>query len=122
MIYILIVFAAALCAALEGSLAYPSAASNSYRHTRAFTSTNVVPRDINFDASQVEILRVLGKIDVQVDKELMEETKRELEKTGDDNKLRAFNQWNPLASMGRATSVRVFEARIPGGTTCFLKE
>jgi hypothetical protein len=57
-----------------------------------------------------------------VDKQLLEDTKKELERSGDEDKLKAFNQWNPLANLGRATSVRVFEARIPGGTTCFLKE
>jgi hypothetical protein len=74
-----------------------------------------IPRDLQFDAGNIEIIRVLGKIDVQVDKQTLEEAKRELERSG-DIRLRS------LADEGRTTSVRVFEARIPGGNQCFLKE
>ena len=64
------------------------------------------------------------KIDVQIDKQILEDAKRDFEKSGgNDKKVNEFNQWSTAASnTGMATSVRVFEARIPGRTKCFLKE
>ena len=83
-----------------------------------------VPRDITFDAGQVEIIRMIGKIDVQIDKAIIDNARKEFEKTvGSEKKANEFDQWSSAASnTGVATSVRVFEARIPGGTKCFLKE
>jgi hypothetical protein len=83
-----------------------------------------LPRDITFDAGQVEIIRMIGKIDVQIDQQILDEARKEMEKSGgNEKKVTEFNQWNTAASStGSATSVRVFEARIPGGTKCFLKE
>ena len=84
----------------------------------SYQCTQLVPRDIVFDAGQIEIVRVLGKIDVVVDKQTLEDAKRELEKNGDKlDRLRSLDDIS-----GRATSVRVFEARIPGGNKCYLKE
>ena len=86
--------------------------------------TDALPRDISFDAGQVEIIRMIGKIDVQIDRQIIEDAKRELERSGNnEKKMNEFNQWTgALSNTGTATSVRVFEARIPGGTKCFLKE
>jgi hypothetical protein len=78
------------------------------------TTTQAIPRDLVFDASQIEIIRVLGKIDVMVDKQTLDEAGRA---AGDLERVRAS-----VDGGGRATSVRVFEARIPGGNRCFLKE
>ena len=55
-----------------------------------------------------------------VDKQTLDEAKKDLEKTGYSDRLDDF--YNQGAALNRATSVRVFEARIPGGTKCFLKE
>ena len=84
-------------------------------YRRMTSRKDAVPRDIQFDAGQIEIIRVLGKIDVMIDKQTLEDAKRELERSG-DTRLRS------LADEGRTTSVRVFEAMIPGGNQCFLKE
>jgi hypothetical protein len=83
-----------------------------------------VPRDINFDAGQVEIIRMIGKIDVEIDKQTIDDSRKEMERSGGSQKqMNEFNQINnALSSSGSATSVRVFEARITGGTKCFLKE
>ena len=70
-----------------------------------YQCTQLVPRDITFDAGQIEIVRVLGKIDVVVDKQTLDDAKRELEKSGDKpDRLRSLDDLS-----GRATSVRVFE-------------
>lgn len=86
--------------------------------------SEALPRDISFDAGQVEIIRMIGKIDVQIDKQIIDDAKREIERTGgNEKKINEFNQWtSAISNTGTATSVRVFEARIPGGTKCFLKE
>ena len=77
-----------------------------------YQCTQLVPRDITFDAGQIEIVRVLGKIDVVVDKQTLDDAKRELEKSGDKpDRLRSLDDLS-----GRATSVRVFEGT-PGTAT-----
>ena len=99
--------------------------SNSYSYTNFREwRLDALPRDITFDAGQVEIIRMIGKIDVQIDKAIIDDARREFEKTASSAKeTNEFNQWTSAASnTGVATSVRVFEARIPGGTKCFLKE
>jgi hypothetical protein len=54
-----------------------------------------IPQYINFDASQIELKRVLGKVEIMV----------------------------PGAEgQPTSTSVRLFESRLEGGTRCFLKE
>jgi hypothetical protein len=81
----------------------------------SYQCTQLVPRDIVFDAGQIEITRVLGKIDVVVDKQTLEDAKRELEKTGDkSDRLRSLDDIS-----GRATSVRVFEGT-PGTSLSLL--
>jgi len=80
-----------------------------------------IPSDVKFEPEQIEIQRYLGKIDMLMDKAMLEELKRDMDRRGVQNN-RASMQWNPLSEFGRATSVRVFEARIPDGTKCFLKE
>ena len=80
-----------------------------------------IPKDVKFQPSDVEILRYLGKIDMIVDKKMLDELKKDMDRRGGTDN-RAFMQWNPLSEVGRATSVRVFEAKISGGKKCFLKE
>jgi len=84
-----------------------------------------IPKDVVFKAGDIEVVRVLGKIDLVHDARLLEVMKRELERS-DPEGYKAFNSWQPRggdsSTSGRETSVRVFEARIPGGTRCFLKE
>lgn len=77
-----------------------------------------IPRDRVLVAEDIEVLRVLGKIDLQADKSILEESRRELEKLNvDPDTLSAFP-----SKPGRVTSVRVFEARLSDGTKCFFKE
>jgi len=78
-----------------------------------------LPLDRPLQADDVEVLRVLGKIDIQADKRTLDEARRELGKLDNisDDVLRAFP-----TKPGRVTSVRVFEARLTDGTRCFLKE
>ena len=93
------------------------------------TSDGMIQRDVRLAPGDIEILRYLGKIDMLVDKEVLNELKRDLERRGETYN-RALMQWNPLSDVGRATSARVFEARIKPtttdagdkGTKCFLKE
>mmetsp|Transcript_31835 Transcript_31835/g.43687 ORF Transcript_31835/g.43687 Transcript_31835/m.43687 type:complete len:436 (+) Transcript_31835:161-1468(+) len=60
-----------------------------------------LPKDSEFQAGQVDIVRVLGKVDIQLNPEA--------------NEL-------PSTSKERMSTLRIFEASIPGGTRCFLKE
>ena len=63
-----------------------------------------------FEPNQIEILRVLGKIDLMIDNALLERAKNEIDKRGSDI---------PSEGVSRATSVRVFEGRTVGGQKCF---
>ena len=102
-----------------------SSSSTTYRASLCNGILNALPRDIVFDAGQVEIVRMIGKIDIQINEQILEDAKGDFEKSGgdDEKKMNEFNQWSSAAAKtGMATSVRVFEARIPGGTKCFLKE
>lgn len=111
---------------LRNVQSYPPSVSSISQYRAGLQKWNLeaLPRDISFDAGQIEIIRMIGKIDVQIDKQIIEDAKRELERTGgNDKKITEFNQWtSAVSNTGSATSVRVFEARIPGGTKCFLKE
>ncbi|KAJ1398789.1 hypothetical protein B484DRAFT_458435 [Ochromonadaceae sp. CCMP2298] len=80
------------------------------------TTLAMLPTDINFQPNQIEVLRIIGKLDVQVDQAVMQDAQRELDRTAPGKKR------NIVVNNGRATSVRVFECRIPGGTRCILKE
>lgn len=76
-----------------------------------------LPRERKFLPSQVEILRVLGKIDIKMDGNDVELLKRNLK--GNGLQKDGFDQ---IKKSGRATSARLFEARLTDGTKCFLKE
>lgn len=99
---------------------FPEAASSRRSQVRLFQTKpeGFVPLDIQFEPDQIDVLRFLGKIDMMLDKETLESMK-EAQRRGDS---RDFKQWNSLSEPGRYTSIRVFEAVIPGGTRCFLKE
>ena len=87
------------------------------------TSTHLIPKDIIFDANQIEIVKVLGKIEVMIDKQILEELMLEFDRHGDSTAKQAFQEWITLnRNMKKVTSVRIFEARIPGGNRCFIKE
>lgn len=97
--------------------------SNCYgNNRRCKLSLYLLPKDIPFRADQIEILRILGKIDVQIDQFNVEEAKKEIEKYGGDPESVLDSYDSSNSADGRVTSVRIFEARIPGGSPCFLKE
>jgi len=73
---------------------------------------SLIPKDATLDASDIEILRVLGKIDLQADRNV----KKMLEEVGDDDTLNKVNN-----GQSRVTSVRLFEAKI-GNRKCYMKE
>lgn len=81
-----------------------------------------MPKIMEFDMGSLEITRVLGKIDIQVDEAILEAAMKELKESGDKKILQSSNQGNPMNKNGRMTSVRVFEGRTIYGTKCFLKE
>lgn len=84
-------------------------------HTsRVCSATVKLPLDIVFRASQIEITRVLGKVDIIMDRASLKAAQREAEQMG-----RPKTEVDPS---GRTTSVRLFEARCIDGTRCFLKE
>ena len=90
---------------------------------RVFLSRNAVPREVMFQPGEVEIVQFLGKIDLQMDSKNLELLKREIESLGDDEILNSFMKQIPAeGSNARLTSVRVFEAIIPGLNRCFVKE
>jgi hypothetical protein len=126
MIFWIWAFLATSISTLRNVQSYPPSISSISKYRAALQKWNLdaLPRDISFDAGQIEIIRMIGKIDVQIDKQIIEDAKRELERSGgNDKKISEFNQWtSAVSNTGSATSVRVFEARIPGGTKCFLKE
>eukprot|EP01038_Epipyxis_sp_PR26KG_P016474 gene16474-22473_t len=76
----------------------------------------MIPKDIIYQADQIEIMRMLGKIDIQIDKNMFDEAQR-----AQTDLSRVANDWNPLNKMNRATTVRLFEAKIQS-RKCFLKE
>eukprot|EP01041_Mallomonas_annulata_P000539 gene539-1032_t len=82
----------------------------------------LLPTEVVFQPNQLEILRVLGKIDVIVDKNILDEVKAELQKQGEITPLSDFAQTYGSMQSGRATSVRIFEARLFDGSRCFVKE
>ena len=88
--------------------------------TRTYTSHSysthtlhsLIPKDASLDAGDIEILRVLGKIDLQADRNV----KKLLQEVGDDETLNKVNN-----GQSRVTSVRLFEAKL-GNRKCYLKE
>lgn len=93
--------------------------------TTSTTQLNLIPRDIPFTANQIEIIRVLGKIEVIINKSIVEEIASEMDRFGDDIAKKSFKTWvgtRGLTNPIKETSVRIFEARIPGGSRCFVKE
>lgn len=89
------------------------------------SSCRLIPKDISFEANQIEITKVLGKIEVLVDKSSLEEIHYELEKLGDETAKKAYLKWLQSSyspERKAVTSVRIFEARIPGGNRCYVKE
>lgn len=86
-----------------------------------------VPKDIPFQLHQLELVRILGKIDMSVDKETLDEANDEYRKyqkgVAEGNSASGpYIDWNPLNRSNRMTYVRIYEARLLGGTRCFLKE
>jgi hypothetical protein len=73
-----------------------------------------VSRGVTFDAGDIEVTRLLGKIDVALNDKLVEDTKRELLRTEDKDSYEALNSWinkfQKLAS--QTTLVRIFEAKL----------
>ncbi len=73
-----------------------------------------VRRAVMFDAGDIEITRLLGKIDIALNDKLVEDTKRELLRTEDKDSYEALNSWinkfQKLAS--QTTLVRIFEAKL----------
>ena len=79
-----------------------------------------LPRERKFQTNQIEILRVLGRIDVEVTKGFLDNIAREkslkIEREQRDVDL------TKITETGRATTIRIFEARTVDGTRCYLKE
>lgn len=91
--------------------------------TLPITSFNIhhhLPRDIQFDINHLEVIRLLGKLDIEVDDTVVQEAMREIERVG--NKGSMQQSLETAAKDNRATSVRIFEANIQGRTRCILKE
>lgn len=98
---------------------YISSRHTAIQHSSSSTTKlQLLPNDIVFDAGQVEIIRMIGKIDVQIDKQILDDAMRGMK---DEKKMKEFKKWSNGIE-NTATSVRIFEARITGGTRCFLKE
>jgi len=74
---------------------------------------SLIPKDSNLDAGDIEILRVMGKIELQADRNV----KKLLEDIGDDQTLNKINN----NGLSRVTSVRLFEAKY-NNKKCYLKE
>lgn len=81
-----------------------------------------IPNDIKLKLEQIEITQVFGKIDMQYDKDNFAEAQKEWERLGKTGPTKAYQQYNPLNKNNRVTYIRLFEAYIPGGTRCLLKE
>jgi len=116
-----------LCTHSVNSLLGPGSAATSVNNRwpnrpRKLAELFVLPKDIKFKPEQIEILRIIGKMDIQIDRSTFEEARKEIDRISDPEIRQAMQQWDSPVKQGRATSVRVFEARIPGGTKCFLKE
>lgn len=79
------------------------------------TALFVLPKEQKFLPNQIEILRALGRIDVQVDKTYLEELKR-------DSKADSKIDFDGMKKSGKSTFVRIFEAKTTTGVKCFLKE
>lgn len=78
-----------------------------------FRLYNLIPKDISLDAGDIEIIRVLGKIELQA---ADRNVKKLLQDIGDDETLNKVNN-----GQARITSVRLFEAKIDK-RKCYLKE
>lgn len=97
--------------------------SSSNSRSKSSFVCHLVPKDITFEANQIEITKVLGKIEVLTDKSILEGISLELDRFGDEQAIQAYKNWVSVnGDATKATSVRIFEARIPGGTRCFIKE
>ena len=82
----------------------------------------LIPKDIAFDASQIEITKVLGKIEIVVDTQTLQELSLEFERYADEKAVQSFQDWlSNNKDIKRAVSVRIFDARLPGNNRCFIK-
>lgn len=98
-------------------LLFQSQAGECFVATRQITQydwRNVHRAVVTFDAGDMEITRLLGKIDIALNDKLVEDTKRELLRTEDKDSYEALNNWinkfQKLAS--QTTLVRIFEAKL----------
>jgi hypothetical protein len=90
--------------------------AGSMRHYRTIMS--VEKRSANFDASDIQIQRVLGRVDIEVDRRFIEESKRELDRL----RSKVSVDFEGIKEKGSATTVRIFEGKLRDGTRCFVKE
>lgn len=76
----------------------------------------LLPRDTSFDAHSIEVLRLLGKLHIEVDNQAINKAKSEL------GRPESRKEGNKVGNVDRATSVRLFEARVPNGKRHILRE
>ena len=83
----------------------------------------MIPKDILFEPSNVELVRLLGNIDLSMDRDNYDQLKREIIALNDEDLLEKFlKQPSPQGTQEiRLTSVRIFEAVLPGGNRLLHK-
>lgn len=83
-----------------------------------------IPEIAKLNPGQIDVLKFLGKIDLQMDKETVQQLQRKIADTGDKDLLDTFReQFGKVSSeLIRLTSVRVFEISLSGDGRYFGKE
>ena len=87
---------------------------------------HMLPKDIDFRADQLEVRRLIGKLDFILDERTLDEARQEVElyssSYNQSEISRALKSIARLRKNDRVTSTRLFEARMVGGIRVYLKE
>ena len=110
--------AALLVLAVSGASCFQHCVVGNNRYARGAElglrsiSGSLIPEEQQLDESDIVQVKVLGKLDLQLDERTFNDAKRELEVLGAKEQLASLEKWSPSQNDGRITSVRLFEARL----------
>lgn len=83
-------------------------------------SCKMLQNNKQFNPNEIEILRLIGKMDIRVDENTLNDARKEIERIGDVKLMNNLESY--VFNKTRVTSIRVYDAKLDNGKKCFLKE
>ena len=131
-IYLAILLTSVMVEAFSCENIYHNIQRKRFRNSCIYASINLIPTNKELFPEEIEILRILGKIDIQMDNDTFAQMVRSIRKPSSSKSKSTISK--PSSSKAsrfnikesqqykKITSVRVFEARLLDGTKCLMKE